>query len=88
MVLSVIGLGVNDLLMWLGSSVLGVSYLIVKIVATAIVMEMCIGDRPYPHQEEPQAQAQLPPRDRGRQGGYPGRRAPARPSLVPFVFKE
>lgn len=30
-VLSVIGLGVNDLLMWLGSSVLGVSYLIVKI---------------------------------------------------------
>ena len=37
-VLSVIGLGVNDLLMWLGSSVLGVSYLIVKIVATAIVM--------------------------------------------------
>ena len=38
MVLSVIGLGVNDLLMWLGSSVLGVSYLIVKIVATAIVM--------------------------------------------------
>ena len=29
---------VNDLLMWLGSSVLGVSYLIVKIVATAIVM--------------------------------------------------
>ena len=31
-------LGVNDLLMWLGSSVLGVSYLIVKIVATAIVM--------------------------------------------------
>ena len=32
------GLGVNDLLMWLGSSVLGVSYLIVKIVATAIVM--------------------------------------------------
>ena len=37
-VLSVIGLGVNDLLMWLGSSVLGVNYLIVKIVATAIVM--------------------------------------------------
>ena len=37
-VLSVIGLGVNDLLMWLGSSVLGVSYLIVKIVAMAIVM--------------------------------------------------
>ena len=37
-VLSVIGLGVNDLLMWLGSSVLGVSYLIVKIVATAIAM--------------------------------------------------
>ena len=34
----VIGLGVNDLLMWLGSSVLGVSYLIVKLVATAIVM--------------------------------------------------
>lgn len=29
-----------------------------------------------------------PPRDRGRQGGYQGRRAPARPSLVPFVFKE
>ena len=28
----------EDLVMWLGSSVLGVNYLIVKIVATAIVM--------------------------------------------------
>ncbi len=37
-VLSVIGLGVNDLLMWLGTSLLGVSYLLVKIIATAIVM--------------------------------------------------
>ena len=37
-VLSVIGLGLNDLLMWVGSSLMGISYLIVKIVATAIVM--------------------------------------------------
>jgi putative flippase GtrA len=37
-VLSVIGLGINDLLMWLGQGVLGVSYLIVKLFATAVVM--------------------------------------------------
>ncbi|MFR5091561.1 MAG: hypothetical protein ACLTDR_05650 [Adlercreutzia equolifaciens] len=34
----------NDLLMWLGSSVLGVSYLIVKIVATAIVTGLQLRD--------------------------------------------
>lgn len=37
-VLSVIGLGINDLLMFLGTSLLGISYLITKIVATAVVM--------------------------------------------------
>ena len=37
-VLSVIGLGLNDLLMWAGTTGLGISYLIVKIGATAIVM--------------------------------------------------
>jgi len=37
-VLAVIGLGLNDLLMWLGVSVLSFDYRIVKIPATAIVM--------------------------------------------------
>ncbi len=37
-VLSVIGLGINELLMWLGVDVLLVSYLIVKLFATAVVM--------------------------------------------------
>lgn len=36
-VLSVIGLGLNDILMWVGSSVFSISYLIVKVFATAIV---------------------------------------------------
>lgn len=37
-VLSVIGLVINDVLMWLGTGLLGVSYLITKIFATAVVM--------------------------------------------------
>lgn len=37
-VLSVIGLGINDALMFLGTSLLGISYLITKIAATAVVM--------------------------------------------------
>ena len=37
-VLSVIGLGINNLLMWLGTSLMGISYLITKIFATAAVM--------------------------------------------------
>lgn len=37
-VLSTIGLGINDALMWVGTSLFGISYLITKIVATAIVM--------------------------------------------------
>ena len=37
-VLSVIGLGIHDALMWLGTSLLGISYLITKIGATAVVM--------------------------------------------------
>lgn len=36
-VLSVIGLGINNLLMWLGTSIMGISYLITKIFATAVV---------------------------------------------------
>lgn len=36
-VLSVIGLGINDLCMWLGTSLLSVDYRITKIVATAVV---------------------------------------------------
>lgn len=36
-VLSVIGLGLNDLLMWIGTSLWDISYLIVKIGATAMV---------------------------------------------------
>ncbi len=37
-VLSVIGLGINNGLMWLGTGLLGISYLITKLVATAVVM--------------------------------------------------
>lgn len=37
-VLSVIGLGLNDVFMWLGTGVLQVDYRITKLVATAIVM--------------------------------------------------
>ncbi|MCQ2752545.1 MAG: GtrA family protein [Coriobacteriales bacterium] len=37
-VLSVIGLGINNLLMWLGTDVLGITYLITKIFATAVVL--------------------------------------------------
>ncbi len=37
-VLSVIGLGINDLIMWLGTDLGGISYLITKLVATFIVM--------------------------------------------------
>ena len=37
-VLSTIGLGINDGLMWVGTSLFGISYLITKIGATAIVM--------------------------------------------------
>jgi putative flippase GtrA len=37
-VLSLVGLGINDALMYLGQSVLGISYLLVKLVATALVM--------------------------------------------------
>lgn len=36
--LSVIGLGINDLLMWLGTALLSANYILVKVVATAIVM--------------------------------------------------
>ena len=36
--LSVIGLGINQACMWFGVEILGVSYLIVKIGATAVVM--------------------------------------------------
>lgn len=37
-VFSIIGLGLTELIMWLGAVVLNYNYLIVKIVATAIVM--------------------------------------------------
>lgn len=37
-VLSVIGLMLNNALMWLGTSVAGISYLITKLFATAVVM--------------------------------------------------
>ena len=37
-VLSVIGLGINDLMMWAGAERLGLNYMLVKIVATAVVM--------------------------------------------------
>lgn len=36
-VLSVIGLGLNNALMWLGTGLLGISYLITKLAATAVV---------------------------------------------------
>lgn len=36
--LSVVGLGINDLLMWLGTDLLHVHYLLTKIFATAVVM--------------------------------------------------
>lgn len=38
LVLSIIGLGLNQLLMWLGAGVMGVHYLITKLFATALVM--------------------------------------------------
>lgn len=38
MVLSIIGLGLNQLLMWIGSDLLRIYYLLTKIGATAIVM--------------------------------------------------
>lgn len=37
-VLSVIGLGINDALMWLGTDLIGIDYRITKIAATAVVM--------------------------------------------------
>lgn len=37
-VLSVIGLGINELIMWLGVDVVHVNYMLVKIFATAVVM--------------------------------------------------
>lgn len=37
-VLSVIGLLINDALMWMGVDLFGISYLLVKIFATAVVM--------------------------------------------------
>ena len=37
-VLSVIGLGINELIMWAGVDLAGISYLIVKVFATAVVM--------------------------------------------------
>ena len=37
-VLSVIGLLINDVLMWAGTDMLGISYLITKLFATAVVM--------------------------------------------------
>ena len=36
--LSIVGLGINQVLMWLGTEVAGVHYLLTKLVATAIVM--------------------------------------------------
>ena len=38
LVLSIIGLGLNQLLMWLGSDLMGLHYMLTKIGATAIVM--------------------------------------------------
>ena len=37
-IFSVIGLGLTELIMWLGTDVMGISYLIIKILATIIVM--------------------------------------------------
>lgn len=36
--LSVMGLGINDVVMWVGTGLCSISYLITKIVATAVVM--------------------------------------------------
>ena len=36
-VLSIMGLGINDLCMWAGVELLGIHYLIVKIIATIVV---------------------------------------------------
>ena len=36
-ILSVIGLGLNNLFMWLGTSLMGISYLITKLAATFLV---------------------------------------------------
>ena len=37
-VFSLMGLGLTELIMWIGEDILGISYLIIKIIATAIVM--------------------------------------------------
>lgn len=37
-ILSIIGLIITEIIMWIGSDVIGINYLIVKIIATAIVM--------------------------------------------------
>ena len=37
--LSIVGLGVNELCMWLGTDLLGIHYMITKVGATAVVME-------------------------------------------------
>ncbi len=37
-IFSIIGLGLTELIMWFGTDIIKISYLIVKIVATAIVM--------------------------------------------------
>ena len=37
-VFSIIGLGLTELIMWFGTDICNISYLIVKIIATAIVM--------------------------------------------------
>ena len=36
--LSIVGLGVNELCMWLGTDLLGIHYMITKVGATAVVM--------------------------------------------------
>lgn len=36
--LSIVGLGVNELCMWLGTGLLGIHYMITKVGATAVVM--------------------------------------------------
>lgn len=43
--LSVIGLGINEVIMWLGVEVLHVHYLIDKVVATAVVLLWNFGSR-------------------------------------------
>ena len=37
-IFSIIGLMITELIMWLGTDIIGMNYLIVKIIATAIVM--------------------------------------------------